>query len=225
VLIDRMSASQPQGNNSDPGFLALPPAHSRSKRRFDILVAPLLLFLVLPVMLLIAVLIKATSTGPILFRQPRIGQHNRIFECYKFRTMYAESADLLCDRQTVVGDTRITGFGRWLRRLSLDELPQLFNVIRGDMSLVGPRPHAPATKAGGVFFADVVSHYGQRHGVLPGITGWAQINGYRGETRTRQQLIQRLEFDLHYIRHWSVWFDIVIICRTVVFVLFDENAG
>jgi lipopolysaccharide/colanic/teichoic acid biosynthesis glycosyltransferase len=176
--------------------------------------ALVLLFFLLPVMLLVAVLIKLTSPGPALFCQPRIGLNNRIFYCYKFRTMNH-------DRD----DPRITRLGSWLRRVSFDELPQLWNVVKGDMSLVGPRPHLPSTKAGDVLFAEIAGNYAQRHGVPPGMTGWAQINGYRGETRNRQQLIQRLEFDLHYVRNWSIWFDLVILWRTVIFVIFDETVG
>jgi lipopolysaccharide/colanic/teichoic acid biosynthesis glycosyltransferase len=209
-------------------FLGLTPAASRNKRYFDLAVAPVLLFLLFPMMLLLAFLIKVTSPGPVLFRQPRVGLHHRIFDCYKFRTTYDGYCDLssdpvLSDRKPGANDARITPLGGWLRRLSFDELPQLLNVVKGDMSLVGPRPYPPGAKAGEALFVDVARYYALRHGVLPGITGWAQINGYRGATRTRQQLIQRLEFDLHYIKNWSIRFDIAILCRTLAFLLFDES--
>ena len=186
------------------------------KALFDRLAAAVLLLLALPVLLAVALLIKLDSPGPVLFRQPRVGFDNRMFSICKFRTMRADQADLLADRQTTRGDPRITRVGRWLRRYSIDELPQLLNVLEGTMSLVGPRPHAPNTKAADKLFADVVGHYPARHRVKPGITGWAQVNGWRGETRTEEQLRQRVRHDLDYIKNWSLWLDVKIIALTLL---------
>ena len=169
-----------------------------------------------PVMLLTALLIRLDSPGPVLFRQPRLGFNNRLFLCYKFRSMRHGAADLLADRQTTRDDPRVTRVGRIIRKLSIDELPQLFNVLNGTMSLVGPRPHAPNTKAADKLFADVVQQYAVRHRVKPGITGWAQVNGWRGETATVDQIEQRVACDLFYIENWSVRFDLKIMAMTVL---------
>ena len=139
-----------------------------------------------------------------------------MFSMLKFRTMYHHMADLNADQQTTRDDHRITRVGHILRQLSLDELPQLINVLRGEMSLIGPRPHAPNTKADGQLFHDVVADYELRHRVKPGMTGWAQVNGWRGETRTREQIEQRVAHDLHYIENWSMLLDIKIIILTVL---------
>jgi Undecaprenyl-phosphate glucose phosphotransferase len=184
------------------------------KRAVDILGSAALLVMLGPVLLLIALIIRIDSAGPVLFRQMRIGYHNQPFTCFKFRTMYHHAADLLADRQTTRNDPRVTRVGRWLRRTSLDELPQLLNVFLGDMSLVGPRPHAPNTRAAGQLFADVVSDYAMRHRVKPGMTGWAQVNGWRGETATVEQIEQRVRHDLYYIQNWSLVFDIRILLMT-----------
>jgi lipopolysaccharide/colanic/teichoic acid biosynthesis glycosyltransferase len=183
-----------------------------------------LVLLTLVLLVLVAVLIKATSRGPVLFRQPRVGQFNQVFTCYKFRTMRHEAADLLAEQQTIPGDPRITPLGRWLRRTSIDELPQLLNVIKGDMSLVGPRPHAPRTKVGDRLFHEVVPHYHHRHAVLPGITGWAQVNGLRGQTSTEDALVRRVDFDMHYIHSWSLWFDLRILVMTAMREIYSKHA-
>jgi lipopolysaccharide/colanic/teichoic acid biosynthesis glycosyltransferase len=151
-----------------------------------------------------------------LIRQPRMGFNNKMFLCYKFRTMHHRMTDVLADQQTTRDDPRITRVGKYLRKLSLDELPQLLNVLRGSMSLVGPRPHAPNTKAADRLFADVVQQYAVRHRVKPGITGWAQVNGWRGETRTVDQIEQRVACDLFYIEHWTIWLDLKIMAMTVL---------
>ena len=186
------------------------------KAALDRVLATVLLVAVAPVLALIALAIRLDSPGPILFRQPRLGFKSAMFSMLKFRTMYHHMADMNADQQTTRNDRRITRVGHILRQLSLDELPQLINVLRGEMSLIGPRPHAPNTKADGQLFHDVVADYALRHRVKPGMTGWAQVNGWRGETRTREQIEQRVAHDLHYIENWSMLFDIKIIVLTVL---------
>jgi Undecaprenyl-phosphate glucose phosphotransferase len=194
------------------------------KRWEDWMLAGAILLSSLPFILLIAGLIKVTSPGPVIFRQQRYGFNNRLFELLKFRTMYDDQRDLHADAQTTLGDPRVTPLGKFLRRWSLDELPQLFNVLKGDMSLVGPRPHAILTKAEGQLFEDVVQEYTSRHRVKPGITGWAQVNGYRGETDTLDKIRGRVSYDLYYIENWSLGFDLRILVRTVLVVLMGKNA-
>jgi Undecaprenyl-phosphate glucose phosphotransferase len=186
------------------------------KRVFDLVLASALVVALSPLMAAIAVAVRLTSPGPVLFRQPRIGLNHRMVEVLKFRSMYDNCADLLADAQTTLGDPRVTPIGRWLRRFSLDELPQLFNVLGGSMSLVGPRPHAPNTKAAGLLFPDVVAEYALRHRVKPGITGWAQVNGWRGETRTIKQIEGRVVHDLYYIENWSLLLDAKIVLKTAL---------
>jgi lipopolysaccharide/colanic/teichoic acid biosynthesis glycosyltransferase len=176
----------------------------------------ILLIAAAPVFFGIAALIRLDSRGPVLFRQPRIGLNNQLFICLKFRTMYHHMEDRLADVQTARDDPRLTRVGRWLRRFSLDELPQLLNVLAGDMSLVGPRPHAQNTKAEGRLFAELVPDYPSRHRVKPGITGWAQVNGWRGETANIHQLRCRIEHDLYYIENWSLRLDFYILALTAV---------
>jgi exopolysaccharide biosynthesis polyprenyl glycosylphosphotransferase len=194
------------------------------KEAFNRIVASLLLLLCLPTLLLVALCIRLDSPGPVVFRQERTGYNDRRFLIFKFRTMHAHMADPLADQQTTRADPRITRVGKVLRKLSIDELPQLLNVIIGDMALVGPRPHAPNTKAGGIIFDDVLEEYAQRHRVKPGITGWAQVNGWRGETQVPEQVRRRVEHDLYYIDHWSVWLDIRIIVLTVFREIFSKHA-
>lgn len=194
------------------------------KRLEDLCLATLALTLTLPAMILVALAIKLDSPGPVLFRQRRYGYNNKLIEVFKFRSMYCDKADANAERQTTRNDDRITRVGRFIRKTSLDELPQLFNVLFGSMSMVGPRPHATATKAAGILFEDAVKEYTARHRVKPGITGWAQINGYRGETDTLEKIEKRVEFDLQYIENWSVWFDLYILCRTLPAVLFTREA-
>jgi Undecaprenyl-phosphate glucose phosphotransferase len=194
------------------------------KRLEDLVLASLALVLTLPAMLLIALAIRLDSPGPVLFRQKRYGYNNKLIEVFKFRSMYCDKADADAARQTTRNDERITRVGRFIRRASLDELPQLFNVLLGSMSMVGPRPHATATKAAGILFEDAVKEYTARHRVKPGITGWAQINGYRGETDTLEKIEKRVEFDLQYIENWSIWFDLYILFRTLPAVLFTREA-
>ena len=194
------------------------------KRLEDIVVALLAVLITLPLMLLIALAIKLDSRGPVFFRQKRLGAHNLPFDLLKFRSMYVEQADPLGRQLTRAGDPRITRIGRFLRRTSMDELPQLINVLRGDMSLVGPRPHPLAANAAGISYARAISEYPIRHRVKPGITGWAQVNGWRGETATIEQIRRRVEHDLYYIENWSLTLDLFILGRTVFTVLSRENA-
>ncbi|QYE34158.1 undecaprenyl-phosphate glucose phosphotransferase [Polymorphobacter sp. PAMC 29334] len=175
-------------------------------------------------MLLIALAIRLDSPGPVFFRQAREGFNNRPFRVYKFRTMYHNRAQDTEIVQASRRDSRVTRVGALLRRTSLDELPQLMNVLGGDMSVVGPRPHAASTRAGGRLFSDVLSSYAARHKVKPGITGWAQVCGWRGQTDTEEKLIKRFEHDLYYIENWSIWFDFYVLCRTVVAVILPRNA-
>lgn len=194
------------------------------KRLEDLLLAGLALTLLSPLMLALALAIKLDSPGPVLFRQKRYGYNNRLIEVFKFRSMHHRMADANAEQQTTRRDTRVTRVGTLIRRTSLDELPQLLNVLLGSMSMVGPRPHATATKAAGILFEEAVETYSARHRVKPGITGWAQVNGYRGETDTLEKIEKRVEFDLEYIESWSVWFDLYILFRTLPAVVFTQEA-
>jgi Undecaprenyl-phosphate glucose phosphotransferase len=175
-------------------------------------------------MALIALAVRLDSPGPALFRQRRTGFNNRDFYVLKFRTMYHDAADPSVQRQVMAGDPRVTRVGAILRRTSLDELPQIFNVLRGDMSFIGPRPHAPGTRAGGRPFEEVMARYAARHRVKPGLTGLAQVRGWRGPTETEDKLIRRVESDLEYIETWSPWLDLVILVRTLLAVARMRNA-
>jgi Undecaprenyl-phosphate glucose phosphotransferase len=194
------------------------------KLAFDLVLGSLLLVLLSPLLALIALAIRFDSPGPVLFRQPRLGFNNRLFICYKFRSMHHRMADLSGGLQATRDDPRVTRLGKWLRALSLDELPQLLNVLRGDMSLVGPRPHPPNTKAADKLFTDVVARYAHRHRVKPGITGWAQVNGWRGETATVDQIENRVSCDLAYIDNWSIWLDLRIMLLTMTREILSRNA-
>lgn len=167
-------------------------------------------------MVLIAVAIRLTGTGPVLFRQIRVGLNGQHFTMMKFRTMRTCADTPGYCPQATRDDPRVTWLGRWLRRTSADELPQLFNVLAGTMSLVGPRPHAPGTRAAGRPFEAVSHLYHLRHCVKPGMTGLAQIRGLRGETDTEQKLLQRIDSDLEYIATWTVWGDLKIVARTIM---------
>jgi Undecaprenyl-phosphate glucose phosphotransferase len=190
----------------------------------DRIVATVALVLLAPVMLLIAVAIKIDSPGPVLFRQNRYGFNNQLIEVLKFRTMRQDACDANGSALTMRDDPRVTRLGRFLRRSSLDELPQLFNVLRGEMSIVGPRPHAIEAKAADQLYQDVVAGYAARHKVKPGLTGWAQVNGWRGPTDTEDQIVKRVEHDLWYLENWSICFDLKIIAMTVFVGLFGKNA-
>jgi Undecaprenyl-phosphate glucose phosphotransferase len=191
---------------------------------FDKLVATVALVGLAPVMALVALAVKLDSKGPVLFRQKRYGFNNELIEIYKFRSMYADQADANAARLVTRGDPRVTRVGRFIRKTSLDELPQLLNVLKGELSLVGPRPHALEAKAADRLYQDVVDGYFARHKVKPGITGWAQVNGWRGETDTEEKTRKRVEHDLYYIDNWSVLLDLYILLRTPIALLRGENA-
>lgn len=194
------------------------------KRGLDIVIALTGLILGAVPMLGIALLIRLDSPGAPLFRQTRIGLHGKRFALWKFRTMHHDACREPGFRQATRQDPRITRFGAWLRRTSLDELPQLLNVLTGDMSMVGPRPHAPGTRAGRRLFEDVTHRYAARHQIRPGMTGLAQIRGWRGETDTEEKLLLRIESDLEYIANWSLALDLKIIWRTAWCLLRMRNA-
>jgi Undecaprenyl-phosphate glucose phosphotransferase len=190
----------------------------------DRLLSALILMSISPLMVAIALLIRLDSPGPVLFRQRRYGFNNQLIEVLKFRTMRHEMSDSNAEQLTRRNDPRITRVGAFLRRTSLDELPQFLNVLRGDMSIVGPRPHALSAKAGALLYQEAVKYYDARHRMKPGITGWAQVNGWRGETDTLEQIRKRVEHDLYYIEHWSIAFDLRIIARTIVGGFSGRNA-
>jgi polysaccharide biosynthesis protein PslA len=193
----------------------LEPYRSVSKRIFDIVIASAALVFLAPVLLAIAITIKLTSPGPVLFFQYRYGYRNLRFKIYKFRSMRVDACDTGRMKQAVKGDTRVTWIGRILRKTSLDEIPQLVNVIKGEMSLVGPRPHVPGLLAAELLYEDLVPYYFQRHTARPGITGLAQVSGCRGATVEAGSAISRIDYDLEYIEKWSLGLDIMIILRTI----------
>ena len=193
------------------------------KRGLDLAFTVPTLIVLTPPMLIIALAIKLDTPGPILFKQQRMGRRNHLFHIYKFRSMRVETCDGDGTQSTSRDDDRVTRVGKLIRKTSLDELPQLFNVLLGDMSLVGPRPHALGSRAQNQLFWEIDSRYFIRHAVKPGITGIAQVRGYRGATERREDLTERLRSDLEYLTEWSVWMDLVIMLRTVR-VLFHKNA-
>ena len=194
------------------------------KEALDRVLAMLGIIALAPVMLGVALAVKLESKGPVIFRQKRYGFNNELIEVYKFRSMYVDQCDAAAARLVSKNDPRVTRVGRFIRKTSLDELPQLFNVLKGRLSLVGPRPHAAQAKAAEALYEKVVDGYFARHRVKPGITGWAQINGWRGETDTRDKLAQRVKHDLEYIDRWSLAFDVYIIAKTPFALLKGENA-
>jgi Undecaprenyl-phosphate glucose phosphotransferase len=194
------------------------------KRTLDLLVASVALILLSPVMLATALAIRLDSPGPILFRQKRYGFNNEVIEVFKFRSMYHHLSDPLAKRVVSKGDSRITRVGRFIRKASIDELPQLFNVLSGELSLVGPRPHAVNAHTNERLWEQVVDGYFARHKVKPGITGWAQVNGWRGEVDTPEKIHKRVEYDIYYIENWSILFDLYIMFRTPFALLNTENA-
>ena len=195
--------------------------HGRLVKRIeDVFISAALILILAPLLLLIAIAVKHSSPGPVLFKQLRHGAGGQRFLVWKFRTMRIDGGSGR-PRQATVDDDRVTPVGRVLRRWSLDELPQLFNVLAGKMSLVGPRPHPLWLNDS---YAQTIDRYMQRLRVKPGLTGWAQVNGFRGETATREKMEQRVNCDLYYITHWSPWLDLKILARTVVAVVGGSNA-
>ena len=193
---------------------------------FDHVVGALVLLLASPVMALVALAVKLDSPGPVLFRQKRFGFNNERIDVFKFRSLYHDQADPTASRVVTKNDSRVTRVGRFIRRTSLDELPQLFNVVfKSNLSLIGPRPHAIQGKLQSQLFDEAVDGYFARHRVKPGITGWAQINGWRGEIDNAEKIQKRVEFDLYYIENWSVLFDLYILLKTpLALVSKNENA-
>jgi len=194
------------------------------KGAIDRLLAGIALLALSPLLILVSLLIRLDSKGPILFRQPRQGLGDTLFNVYKFRTMYQDLGDARGQQQTQRDDPRITRIGALLRRTSIDELPQLLNVLRGEMSLVGPRPHTPHMLVGDKRIFDIIDEYSFRHRVKPGITGLAQVKGYRGAVDTPEHLRTRIDYDLYYIDNWSLWLDLKIIFRTAFICFSGANA-
>jgi lipopolysaccharide/colanic/teichoic acid biosynthesis glycosyltransferase len=183
------------------------------------------LICVSPIMLLIALAVKLDSKGPVFFKQRRFGFNNKMVEIWKFRSLYVEHSDTTATNLVKKHDSRVTRVGRFIRKTSLDELPQLFNVVfSGTLSLVGPRPHTAHSRAGEHPYDEAVDGYYARHRVKPGITGWAQVNGWRGETDTHEKIQQRVEHDLYYIENWSILFDLYILATTPLALIKSKNA-
>jgi Undecaprenyl-phosphate glucose phosphotransferase len=197
---------------------------SVAKRAFDIVFSLLGIILFSPVMLATAIAIKLDSRGPILFRQKRHGFNNEVIEVYKFRSMYVDQCDPTAKQAVTKNDPRVTRVGRFIRKTSIDELPQFFNVLAGSLSLVGPRPHAVAGQTRNLLYHEVVDGYFARHRVKPGVTGWAQINGWRGEIDNDEKIRMRTEYDLYYIENWSLWFDLKILFLTPIRLFTSGNA-
>ncbi len=187
------------------------------KRLIDIVGSVCGLVVASPVMLLACMMIKLTSPGPLIYKQERVGLHNKIFQMYKFRSMEVQKESEEKKAWTTKDDPRVTGIGKLMRRTSIDELPQLFNILRGDMSLVGPRPERPFFVEK---FREEIPRYMVKHQVRPGLTGWAQVNGYRGDTSIRK----RIEYDLYYIENWTLGFDVKILVLTIFKGFVNKNA-
>ncbi len=197
---------------------------SVAKRAFDLFFATLAIAILWPVMLAAAIAVKVTSKGPAIFVQKRHGFNNEIINVYKFRSMYTNMTDPSAKQAVTKDDPRVTPVGRFLRKTSIDELPQFFNVLKGDLSLVGPRPHAVAAQTADLKYAEVVESYFARHKVKPGVTGWAQISGWRGEIDSDDKIKFRTAYDLYYIENWSLWLDLKILFLTPFRLLNTENA-
>lgn len=179
-----------------------------------------------PVFIVLPILIKLESPGPVFYKQRRYGLNNKLFNCYKFRSMRQDACENSKKeiKLTEHNDPRVTRIGNFIRKTSLDEVPQFINILKGDMALVGPRPHPPGVKAGERLYEDVISNFSRRYKVKPGLTGWAQINGARGNTFMEDDLKTRFHYDLEYIQNWSLWLDVVIIARTIFIGFVGKNA-
>jgi Undecaprenyl-phosphate glucose phosphotransferase len=197
---------------------------SVAKRIFDVFFSLVALAVLWPVLIGAAIAVKVTSPGPIIFKQKRHGFNNEMIDVYKFRSMYTNMSDPTARNAVTKGDPRVTRVGRFLRKSSIDELPQLFNVLKGELSLVGPRPHAVLAQTADRTYSDVVEGYFARHRVKPGVTGWAQINGWRGEVDHDDKIKFRTAFDLYYIENWSLWLDLKILFLTPLRLFNTENA-
>lgn len=220
TALDRLSEQSLSANGVGPSD-----AHrTLHKRLQDVVIGTLALLIFAPVMGVVALLIKLDSPGPIFFRQRRHGMNNEVITVWKFRSMRTEAADPTAARQVSRDDDRVTRVGRFIRKTSLDELPQLFNVLRGDMSLVGPRPHAIGMKTGDADSAKLVAEYAWRHRIKPGMTGWAAIKGSRGALENAEDVRRRVQLDIDYIERQSFWFDLYIMAMTVPCILGDRHA-
>ncbi|MCC0030172.1 MAG: undecaprenyl-phosphate glucose phosphotransferase [Brucellaceae bacterium] len=197
---------------------------SVAKRCFDIVFSLAGIVVLSPIMAATAIAIKLESKGPVIFRQKRHGFNNEVIEVYKFRSMFTDQCDPTARNAVTKNDPRVTRVGRIIRKTSIDELPQFFNALKGDLSLVGPRPHAIHAATRDRLYHEVVDGYFARHRVKPGVTGWAQINGWRGEIDVDEKIERRTEFDLYYIENWSLWFDLKILFLTPIRLLNTENA-
>ena len=230
ILMPELDALAPLAANRHGSMTSLVVAHGPLslvdrvvKRSFDTVFAGGALLVLAPLMITTAIAIKLDSPGPVLFRQKRIGRGNQVFEVMKFRSMNVEQLDGAGDRSAARDDDRITRIGRIIRKTSIDELPQLLNIVRGDMSIVGPRPHALGSRAADKLFWEVDGRYWHRHAAKPGLTGLAQVRGFRGATHQENDLVNRLQADLEYLEDWSIWRDLKIIVMTFQ-VIMHRNA-
>ena len=187
------------------------------KRIFDVVFVIVVSIIISPLLILVAIGVKLTSPGPVIYKQERVGENGRVFMIYKFRSMTIENEYIDDQKWTQKNDPRVTNFGKFIRRTSIDELPQFYNILKGDMSLIGPRPERPYFVRK---FRESVPKYMIKHHVRPGMAGWAQINGYRGNT----SIVERIKYDIFYVENWSIWLDIKIFLRTIPMLLFDQNA-
>jgi len=186
-----------------------------TKRAMDIIISGLALIILSPILLFTALIIKLTDNGSILFVQKRVGYNNKQFDIYKFRTMHHHRCDRSGVEQTKIDDCRVSQFGKFLRKTSIDELPQLFNILKGEMSLIGPRPLVKGELASGRAYKEIVPYYDLRHSIVPGLTGWSQINGFRTRVYQKKWEIEKIEHDIAYIQNMSLWLDIKILFLTV----------
>ena len=187
------------------------------KRVFDVVFVVIVSIIISPLLLVVAIAVKLSSPGPVIYTQERVGENGKVFMIYKFRSMTTENEYIDDQKWTQKDDPRITNVGKFIRKTSIDELPQFYNILKGDMSLIGPRPERPYFVRK---FRESVPKYMIKHHVRPGMAGWAQINGYRGNT----SIVKRIEYDIYYVENWSVWLDIKIFLRTIPMLLFDQNA-